>query len=311
MIILIECTWIDSGTCVVGQKSCPSQDPSVICSGNGDCLYTDTSNDLLNSCLGNNTKFPSSSMFSIFLTLLEAVSPRFLLWSSLTCNVFRIELQISFTHNSSITSYCSETAVDCIARCSCYDGYGGEDCSLDAQGRELTSFKFIQIVRISRWLDLCSLGLAEADTVRSNICSALSSTLSLQDMSAELMDVVVGSFRSAYNPYEIGTRTRLPKSSRHSYDNHTLILSLSYQLIVVVYFSDNGRKADMLECAVAACQFCKFWLPQWNCWWHGLFPHKRFIRLRHGCITNEFECQQVLWIWMCWKRGQLMDGCVF
>lgn len=74
---------------------------------------------------------------------------------------------------------CTISDVFCRATCICDDGYGAQDCSLDADG------------------------LIARDASRGLMCDSLITTAAKQDKSAQLLDALVGTLLSSYNPSEV------------------------------------------------------------------------------------------------------------
>ena len=82
--------------------------------------------------------------------------------------------------NMNISS-CLITNSFCRASCLCRDGYGGVDCSLN------------------------SIQLTTRSDARISMCNALLQTIEKQDASSLLLDVLVTSLRSVYNPFEFNS----------------------------------------------------------------------------------------------------------
>ena len=109
--------------CAVPDQTCPTSVASKVCSGHGQCNFTDT---------GGN----------------------------------------------SVTT-CPETSVYCTASCACTDGYGGVSCSLTPSA------------------------IADRETSRVSMCNAVLATASKQTPSAKLVDLLVSTLYSAYDPHEV------------------------------------------------------------------------------------------------------------
>ena len=74
---------------------------------------------------------------------------------------------------------CTEIDVGCSANCACADGYGGTDCSLDANA------------------------LKTRGAMRGNMCNALMKTLERSTVSADLLESMISSLLQVYTPYEV------------------------------------------------------------------------------------------------------------
>lgn len=74
---------------------------------------------------------------------------------------------------------CSSLDVYCSAVCDCNDGFGGSDCSLSPAAR------------IAR------------DGSRTLMCTALLTTIAIQEPSAKLLDSLASSMLLIYNPFEV------------------------------------------------------------------------------------------------------------
>lgn len=108
--------------CVYPSKTCPSS-TSFECSNHGQCVFVDTSNNLIDNC--------------------------------------------------------DVTDSRCFAKCLCDSNYGGIDCSLDSEA------------------------VSERDIIRTTMCQSLLNISSIQDQSGSLVDIMVSSLQSAFDPYEV------------------------------------------------------------------------------------------------------------
>ena len=109
--------------CVIPDQTCPTTIVSKVCSGHGQCNFTDTG-------------------------------------------------------GSAVTT-CPETSVFCTASCHCTGGYGGVSCSLPPES------------------------IAARETSRVSMCNAVLATASKQTPSAKLVDLLVSTLYSAYDPHEV------------------------------------------------------------------------------------------------------------
>jgi hypothetical protein len=84
-----------------------------------------------------------------------------------------------FDSAGSLLSNCTIFDVRCTASCSCFDGFGGRDCSLT-----------VDEVR-------------ELDESRGQLCSSLLSTIENSDASSQLLDSVVSALQQSFDPSQV------------------------------------------------------------------------------------------------------------
>jgi len=124
------------------------------CSSNNDCLY--------GSCVNNMCTVPDKSCPTSSGASCSGYG---------TCEFF--------DSSYSVTDSCSITNTNCIAKCVCYSGYSGSDCSNEPS-------------------DAISL-----DTIRKKLCSAILSVLDVTDKSESNLKVIVVLLYSSFDSSEI------------------------------------------------------------------------------------------------------------
>ena len=150
--------------CVIPDQTCPTAVVSTVCSGHGQCNFTDTGGNAVTTC--------------------------------------------------------PETSVFCTASCYCSDGYGGVSCSSTPSS------------------------IAARETSRVSMCNAVLATASKQTPSAKLVDLLVSTLYSAYDPNEVRSSAGILNCSQvtsipllplpHS------IYSISHLLIIITRVTIPG-----------------------------------------------------------------------
>lgn len=132
------------------------------CATNSNCLYGNCTSYV---CVAPDLQCPSS--------ISEAICS-----GNGDCNYFDFS-------GAAVNSVCKVTNVTCVARCSCFDGYGGADCSLSSSA------------------------LTTRDTLRQSLCTGVTSVQGISDDSNLVLTSLATTLQAAYSASEVVTNSSL------------------------------------------------------------------------------------------------------
>jgi hypothetical protein len=135
--------------------------------------------------------------------------------------------------------------VRCIAVCSCFDGFGGEDCHLTTTE------------------------LYELDQYRSDLCSSLLATIQYSYPSSGLLDSIVSALQQSFNPFQVKL-----------YNRQTSFWVLSFSFDRTLTGCLDGIELILLANAYCYNKHCKPRLYEWCFAFDNAVSRKSCISVR-------------------------------